>query len=97
MHEPAADLAVVVAIASSLRNKPVLPGVAVFGEVGLAGEVRGAMQPDLRVREAAQMGFTRCILPARGHAENAAGRTSVLGCELYEIDTVVDALEGVFA
>lgn len=97
VHEPAADLAVVVAIASSLRNKPVLPGVAVFGEVGLAGEVRGAMQPDLRVREAAQMGFTRCILPARGHAENAAGRTSVLGCELYEIDTVVDALEGVFA
>ena len=55
VHEPAAALAVVVAIASSLRNKPVLPGVAVFGEVGLAGEVRGAMQPDLRVREAAQM------------------------------------------
>jgi DNA repair protein RadA/Sms len=63
--EPAADLGVAAAIASSFRNRPLPPHTALFGEVGLAGEVRGASQAALRVREAAQMGFTRVILPAR--------------------------------
>src|SRR6186997_1789521 len=53
IDEPAADLAVVAAVASSLRNRPVRQGTAVFGEVGLAGEVRGAPQAALRLREAA--------------------------------------------
>ena len=66
--EPAADLAVVAAVASSMRNQPVLPRVAVFGEVGLAGEIRGVTQPGLRVREAAHMGFTRCVMPAGNRA-----------------------------
>ena len=61
--EPAADLAVVAAVASSLRNKPVAPDVVVFGEVGLAGEVRSTSQAGLRVREAVQLGFTRCVMP----------------------------------
>jgi DNA repair protein RadA/Sms len=63
VDEPAADLAVVAAIASSLRNRPLRPGTAVFGEVGLAGEIRAISQAALRVREAAQMGFTRCVVP----------------------------------
>jgi DNA repair protein RadA/Sms len=61
--EPAADLAVVAAVASSLRNKPVAPDVVVFGEVGLAGEVRSTSQAGLRVREAVQLGFKRCVMP----------------------------------
>src|SRR6185436_11201623 len=61
--EPAADLAVVAAVASSLRNRPIHSDTVVFGEVGLAGEVRATTQAALRVREAAQLGFTRCIVP----------------------------------
>jgi DNA repair protein RadA/Sms len=84
--EPAADLGVAAAIASSFRNRPLPAHTAVFGEVGLGGEVRGVGQAALRVREAAQMGFTRCVLPAR----NAPGDAS--GIELVGIDTLEDAL-----
>jgi DNA repair protein RadA/Sms len=61
--EPAADLAVVAAVASSLRNRPIAPDMVVFGEVGLAGEVRSTSQAGLRVREAVQLGFRRCVMP----------------------------------
>ena len=90
--EPAADLAVVAAIASSMRNQPVLPRVAVFGEVGLAGEIRGVTQPGLRVSEAAHMGFTRCVMPAGNRAPDVTAR----GCELCGVSTVAEALEGLF-
>ena len=93
IHEPAVDLAIVAAVASSLRNQPVLPGVAVFGEVGLAGEVRGITQPGLRVREAAQMGFTRCVMPAGSQSADV----SAPGCEIFGVDTVGQALDGLFA
>lgn len=93
IHEPAVDLAIVAAVASSLRNQPVLPGVAVFGEVGLAGEVRGITQPGLRVREAAQMGFTRCVMPAGSQSVDV----SAPGCEIFGVDTVGQALDGLFA
>jgi DNA repair protein RadA/Sms len=63
VNEPAADLGVVAAVASSLRNRPIRDSTAVFGEVGLAGEVRGTPQAMLRVREAVQMGFSRLVLP----------------------------------
>ena len=63
--EPAADLAVAAAVASSFRNRPVPARTVLIGEVGLAGEVRSVGQVGLRIREAAQMGFDRCILPAR--------------------------------
>src|SRR5919199_1312339 len=63
IEEPAADLSVVAAVASSVRNRPIPGTTAMFGEVGLAGEVRGIAQAGLRVREAAQMGFRRCIMP----------------------------------
>jgi DNA repair protein RadA/Sms len=64
VDEPAADLAIVSAIASSVRNRPVMASTAVFGEVGLGGEIRGVPQAPLRIREAEQMGFTRIVLPA---------------------------------
>ena len=60
--EPAADLAIVLAIASCYRNAP-LPPAAAFGEVGLSAEVRAVPQAQRRVNEAARLGFTRCILP----------------------------------
>ena len=92
INEPAADLAVVAAVASSMRNQPVLPGVAVFGEVGLAGEIRGVNQADLRVSEATQMGFTRCIMPTGNKASDVEGS----GCELRGVGTVTEALEELF-
>jgi len=64
VDEPASDLGVLAAIASSVRNRVIPQTTAMFGEVGLAGEVRGITQATLRVREAAQMGFRRCIMPA---------------------------------
>ncbi len=64
LDEPAADLAIVAAVASSVRNRPLQADTAVFGEVGLGGEVRGVPQAPLRIREAEQMGFSRIILPS---------------------------------
>ena len=64
IDEPAADLSVVAAVASSVRNRALSDSTAVFGEVGLSGEIRGIPQAALRVKEAAQMGFSRVILPA---------------------------------
>lgn len=61
--EPAVDLAAVAAIASSFLDRPVPEGTLVLGEVGLAGEVRGISQVDIRIGEARKMGFSRCIVP----------------------------------
>jgi DNA repair protein RadA/Sms len=94
VDEPAADLGVLAAIASSVRNR-VIPGTtAMFGEVGLAGEVRGITQAALRVREAAQMGFSRCLMPEA----NIDGRSaSNGGCELVGVRTVAEALDQLFS
>jgi DNA repair protein RadA/Sms len=61
--EPAADLAVVLAVASSLKGRPLPRGLAVFGEVGLAGEIRPAPRGQERLREAAKLGFSRALVP----------------------------------
>jgi DNA repair protein RadA/Sms len=79
----------VAAVASSLRNRPVKAGTAVFGEVGLAGEIRGTSQASLRVREAAQMGFTRCIVPEANYVRDEAPP----GLELVAVRTVGEALD----
>ncbi|MHB9033174.1 MAG: DNA repair protein RadA [Anaerolineae bacterium] len=63
LHEPAADLAVALAIASSLQSKPVLADLVVFGEIGLAGELRSVGHIERRLREAAKLGFSRAIIP----------------------------------
>ena len=93
IDEPAADLGVVAAVASSLRGRGVRPGTAVFGEVGLGGEVRGTPQAALRVREAAQLGFTRCVLPA----VNQGRETADAGCETVGVESVEDALDALLA
>jgi DNA repair protein RadA/Sms len=93
--EPAADLGVAAAVASSFRNRPLPARTALFGEVGLAGEVRSAGQANLRIREAAQMGFTRCILPARNLPLGAPspGEDAI---ELVGVETLSQALERLF-
>jgi DNA repair protein RadA/Sms len=64
VREPAADLAVAVAIASSRKDRPVAADIALMGEVGLSGELRAVRQLEARLREAAKLGFRRCIVPA---------------------------------
>jgi DNA repair protein RadA/Sms len=68
--EPAADLGVALAIASSFRDIEVAAHTAVVGEIGLSGELRAATQMDRRLAEAARLGFTRCIIPKAGHKVN---------------------------
>jgi DNA repair protein RadA/Sms len=90
IEEPAADLSVVAAVASSVRNRGVPPATAMFGEVGLSGEVRGIPQAPLRIREAVQLGFTRIVMPA---ANVDPADAVVGGCELVGVRTVSEALD----
>jgi DNA repair protein RadA/Sms len=63
VDEPAADLGVLLALISSFRREPINCDLVVMGEVGLGGEIRGVTQLETRLREAAQLGFTQCLLP----------------------------------
>ncbi|RLL50790.1 DNA repair protein RadA [Mariprofundus sp. EBB-1] len=65
--EPAADLAILLAMVSAFQDKPVPEDIAVFGEVGLTGEVRPVGQPEARAKEAVNLGFSRILLPAENH------------------------------
>ena len=85
--EPAADLAVLLAIMSSLNNKPLPPGLAVFGEVGLAGEIRPAPRGQERLREAAKLGFSIALIPKAN-----APRQPIEGLEIWAVDRVSDAI-----
>ena len=69
IDEPALDLGIVAALLSSHRNVPLPANLALFGEVGLLGEIRGVSQPDLRAREAATLGFTRVVVPQANASE----------------------------
>jgi DNA repair protein RadA/Sms len=96
IDEPAADLAIVAAIASSVRNRVISGTTAVFGEVGLAGEVRGITQAGLRIREAAQMGFARCILPEANI--DPEDRIALKGaCELVGVRSAGEALDALLS
>jgi DNA repair protein RadA/Sms len=93
IDEPAVDLSVVAALASSLRNRPLAAQTAIFGEVGLSGEIRGIPQAPLRVREAVQMGFTRIVMPEVNVDPAAAAH----GCEVVGVRTVGEALDRLIA
>jgi DNA repair protein RadA/Sms len=95
VDEPASDLGVLAAIASSVRNRAIPATTAMFGEVGLAGEVRGIAQAPLRVREAAQMGFRRCLMPEANI--DPSDRTPAGECELVGVRTVGEALDHLLA
>jgi len=92
VDEPAADLGVVTAIASSFKNRPIDPHTAVFGEIGLTGEVRGAMQAAVRVKEAQALGFKKIVMPA----SNVAGLERLLGIRVVGVRSVDEALDELF-
>jgi DNA repair protein RadA/Sms len=72
LEEPAIDLGVAAAIASSYREKHIPPDLALIGEVGLSGELRAVNRLGLRIREAAKLGFKRCIIPKAGGGAHVA-------------------------
>jgi DNA repair protein RadA/Sms len=98
IEEPAADLAVVSAVASSVRNRPLLAATAVFGEVGLGGEIRGVPQAALRIREAEQMGFTRIVLPAANvDGDLTSAQSDASHAELVGVRHVGEALDALLS
>ncbi len=92
INEPASDLAVFAAILSSFRNRAISPDAMLFGELGLSGEVRPVSQVQVRVREAAAMGFRRCILPAR----NLPLLDRVPGVQLHGLTNVAELSDLIF-
>ncbi len=91
ISEPAADLAVMLAITSSLRGRPLPKGFIAFGEVGLAGEVRPAPRGQERLREAAKLGFSVAVVP-RANAPKKGGR-EFEGLTLHPVDRIEEAME----
>ncbi len=88
IQEPAADLAVLLAIVSSLRNQPLPAKLVVFGEVGLAGEIRPAPRGQERLKEAAKLGFTRALIPKAN-----APKQAIKGIEVIALERVEQAIE----
>lgn len=88
--EPAVDLGVVIAIASSLCNKAIDPETVIIGEVGLGGEVRGVPRIENRLREAIHMGFKRCVLPRRNLKGLSPELTQKIA--LFGVDVVEEAI-----
>jgi DNA repair protein RadA/Sms len=84
IDEPAADLAILLAIVSSLRNRPLPERLVVFGEVGLAGEVRPVQRGQERLREAAKLGFTRALIPKANLPKTPIEGIEALGVERVE-------------
>jgi DNA repair protein RadA/Sms len=88
LDEPAADLGIAVALASSFRDRPTRQEDVVFGEIGLTGEVRGVSRVDQRVNEALKLGFKRVIVPDKSMKQWTPPR----GIEVVPVGTVRDAL-----
>jgi len=91
--EPAADLAIALAVCSSFRNAVVDPGTVVFGEVGLTGEVRGVSNPEVRVKEAAKLGFRTCLLPSAS-LPRVSGQSGEIAC--CGISSLAEAIDRAF-
>ncbi len=88
ISEPAADLAVAASLVSSRLDAPVPPDTVVFGEIGLAGEVRAVSQMETRLKEAAKLGFVRALIPGMREARRPKG-----GPEIREIGQLTDLVE----
>ncbi|MDD2315883.1 MAG: DNA repair protein RadA, partial [Desulfobacterales bacterium] len=92
VDEPAVDMGVIAAVASSFLDRPVAQGAVVFGEVGLTGEVRAVSRAEIRVAEIAKMGFTRCLVPDT----NLKRMSRINDCELLGIKSISEAMEILF-
>jgi len=87
IDEPAADLAVVMAVSSSLKNKPLSAKSLVFGEVGLAGEIRPVQRGQDRIREAAKLGFKTAVVPSANRPKQA-----IEGIRIIAVERIYEAL-----
>ncbi|MCF8053068.1 MAG: DNA repair protein RadA [Desulfobacterales bacterium] len=92
VDEPAVDLGIVTAVASSFLDRPVAEGTVVFGEVGLTGEIRAVGQVETRVAEARKLGFKRCVVPE----SNLKRLPAMDGIERIGVRTVEEAVESLF-
>jgi DNA repair protein RadA/Sms len=88
IDEPAADLPVLLAIVSSLRNRPLPRKMVAFGEIGLAGEVRPVQRGQERLKEAAKLGFELAIVPKAN-----APKSAIAGIEVIGVERVEEAIE----
>jgi len=95
IDEPAIDLGVIAAVASSFREKAIPANTVVMGEVGLAGEVRAISQAEARLKDAAKLGFTRCVLPAL-NVEKMEKSAAIKKMELMGVRSVDEAMERLF-
>jgi DNA repair protein RadA/Sms len=92
ISEPAADLAVMLSITSSLRGKPLPKGFIAFGEVGLAGEVRPAPRGQERLKEAAKLGFSVAIVP-KANAPKKSAMKEFEGMTIHAVERIDEAME----
>lgn len=92
IDEPAVDMGIVAAVASSFLDRPILKGTIVLGEIGLTGEVRAIGHVETRVAEAKKMGFNRCLVPQ----SNLKRTTGMKGIKLIGVKTVSEAMENLF-
>ncbi|MDD6175103.1 MAG: DNA repair protein RadA [Firmicutes bacterium] len=91
LDEPAADLAIAMALTSSLKDAPLSDDAVAFGEIGLSGEIRGVSHAEARVSEAARLGFTRCVLPLSNLKSMAEPQKYPI--ELIGVRTIREAFE----
>jgi DNA repair protein RadA/Sms len=87
IDEPASDLAVVLAVLSSIRNRPLPRALVAFGEIGLAGEIRPAARGQERLREAAKLGFSTALIPKAN-----APRKPIEGLDVIGVESLADAI-----
>ena len=91
IDEPAADLGICVAMASSFSGYSIMPKLAVFGEIGLSGELRGVSQAAVRMREAARLGFSKVLLPKQ-NSRSLTKEQIPSRLHIYEAETLIEAL-----
>jgi len=91
VEEPGADLAVVAAIASSFKNRPVSEDTVIIGEVGLAGEVRAVSHVEKRIQEASKLGFAKAVIPY----ENAVDISGSAKIKLQGVKNIGEAVEAI--
>jgi DNA repair protein RadA/Sms len=91
IDEPAIDMAIIAAVASSFRNAPIEAGTFVFGEIGLSGELRAISQAEIRIKEAAKLGLKKGVIPS-----NNAKNLKEPGVEVIGVKNVEEALEILF-
>ena len=95
LEEPAIDLGVIASLASNFLDKPILQKTVVFGEVGLAGEVRGISQAESRINEAEKLGFDRCILP-KDNLSKLSGLKNKKSLNMVGVSSVREAMDVLF-